>query len=400
MLLHSLWLAERPNISDGLKAALLRQFSSPEELYYCRESELAALEMGGMTPEALEALGDKSLDGAEKTLEICLKGGVSILTPEDPKYPDRLRALYDAPVLLYYKGTLPEFDDLPTIALVGTRKASPYGLKTAQRLGGEIAQGGGLVVSGLAEGVDAAAMLGALNQRSSVVGVLGCGIDLVYPRKNKDLYLQTECQGCILTEYAPGTPPLRWNFPKRNRIISGLSCGTVVVEAPEKSGSLLTARLALDQGRDVFVVPGNVDDPRCAGSNRLLRSGAIAVSCGQDVLAEYEGLYGGKLPRYSPISREEKPEKPGAKEPLKKKLSREPIDKAVPELYSDRVVPGIRLSEEERKVLDAIGPGEILVDEVIAKSGLPTGKLLSLLTMLELKGAICRLPGKRVSKKR
>ena len=282
----------------------------------------------------------------------------------------------------------------------GTRKASPYGLKTAQRLGGEIAQGGGLVVSGLAEGVDAAAMLGALNQRASVVGVLGCGIDLVYPRKNKDLYLQTECQGCILTEYAPGTPPLRWNFPKRNRIISGLSCGTVVVEAPEKSGSLLTARLALDQGRDVFVVPGNVDDPRCAGSNRLLRSGAIAVSCGQDVLAEYQGLYRGKLPRYSPISREEKPEKPGAKEPLKKKLSREPIDKAVPELYSDRVVPGIRLSEEERRVLDAIGPGEILVDEVIAKSGLPTGKLLSLLTMLELKGAICRLPGKRVSKKR
>ena len=400
MLLHSLWLAERSNISDGLKAALLRQFSSPEELYYCRESELAALEMGGMTPEALEALGDKSLDGAEKTLETCLKDGVSFLTPEDPKYPDRLRALYDAPVLLYYKGTLPEFDDLPTIALVGTRKASPYGLKTAQRLGGEIAQGGGLVVSGLAEGVDAAAMVGALNQRASVVGVLGCGIDLVYPRKNKDLYLQTECQGCILTEYAPGTPPLRWNFPKRNRIISGLSCGTVVVEAPEKSGSLLTARLALDQGRDVFVVPGNVDDPRCAGSNRLLRSGAIAVSCGQDVLAEYQGLYRGKLPRYSPISQEEKLEKPGAKEPLKKKLSREPIDKALPELYSDRVVPGIRLSEEERRVLDAIGPGEILVDEVIAKSGLPTGKLLSLLTMLELKGAICRLPGKRVSKKR
>lgn len=400
MLLHSLWLAERPNISDGLKAALLRQFSSPEELYYCRESELAALEMGGMTPEALEALGDKSLDGAEKTLETCLKDGVSFLTPEDPKYPDRLRALYDAPVLLYYKGTLPEFDDLPTIALVGTRKASPYGLKTAQRLGGEIARGGGLVVSGLAEGVDAAAMLGALNQRASVVGVLGCGIDLVYPRKNKDLYLQTECQGCILTEYAPGTPPLRWNFPKRNRIISGLSCGTVVVEAPEKSGSLLTARLALDQGRDVFVVPGNVDDPRCAGSNRLLRSGAIAVSCGQDVLAEYQGLYRGKLPRYSPISQEEKLGKPVAKEPLKKKLSREPIDKAVPELYSDRVVPGIRLSEEERRVLDAIGPGEILVDEVIAKSGLPTGKLLSLLTMLELKGAICRLPGKRVSRKR
>ena len=404
MLLHSLWLAERPNMSEGVKAALLRHFSSPEELYYCQESELLELEIHGMTAEGLEALGDKSLDGAEKTLEKCLKDGVSFLTMEDPKYPDRLRALYDAPVLLYYKGTLPEFDRLTTVALVGTRKASLYGLKTAQRLGGEIARGGGLVVSGLADGVDAAAMLGALNERSSVVGVLGCGIDVVYPRKNKDLYLQTECQGCILTEYAPGTPPLRWNFPKRNRIISGLSCGTLVVEAPEKSGSLLTARYALDQGRDVFVVPGNVDDPRCAGSNRLLRSGAIAVSCGEDVLAEYEGMYPGKLPRHAgPLpatSRREKPEKTPAKEPLKKKLTEKPIDKAAPGLYSDQVAAGPRLTEEEQKVCDAIGPGEILVDEVIAKSGLPAGKILSLLTMLELKGAICRLPGKRVSKKR
>ena len=404
MLLHSLWLAERPNMSEGVKAALLRHFSSPEELYYSQESELLELDIRGMTSEGVEALQDKNLDGAEKTLEKCLKDGVSFLTVEDPKYPDRLRALYDAPVLLYYRGTLPEFDDLPAIALVGTRKASAYGLKTAQRLGGEIARGGGLVVSGLAEGVDAAAMLGALNERSSVVGVLGCGIDMVYPRKNKDLYRQTECQGCILTEYAPGTPPLRWNFPKRNRIISGLSCGTVVVEAPEKSGSLLTARYALDQGRDVFVVPGNVDDPRCAGSNRLLRSGAIAVSCGEDVLAEYEGMYPGKLPRH-PVavcatSRREKPEKIPAKEPLKKKLTDKPIDKAAPGLYSDQVTAGPKLTEEEQKVCDAIGSGETLVDEVIAKAGLPAGKILSLLTMLELKGAICRLPGKRVSKKR
>ena len=404
MLLHSLWLAERPNMSDGFKAALLRHFSSPEELYYCKESELLSLEIHGMTPEGLEALKDKSLDEAEKTLEKCLRDNVSFLTMEDEPYPDRLRALYDAPLLLYYKCTLPKFDELTTVALVGTRKASTYGLKTAHRLGGEIAQGGGLVVSGLADGIDSAAMIGALNERASVVGVLGCGIDVVYPRKNKDLYLQTECQGCILTEYAPGTPPLRWNFPKRNRIISGLSCGTVVVEAPEKSGSLLTAKYALDQGRDVFVVPGNVDDARCAGSNRLLRSGAIAVSCGADVLAEYEGIYPGKLSRHpgplSPTSQWQKPEKTPAKEPLKKNLTGKPIDKAAQGLYSDQVAAGPKLTEEERKVYDAIGSGEALVDEVIARSALPTGKILSLLTMLELKGAICRLPGKRVSKKR
>ena len=282
MLLYWLWLANRPNVSDGVKCALMRQFSDPQDVYFASEEELR--QVPGMTRQALEALKGRDLEEAEKILEDCARLNIQVLTMKDDRYPQRLRGIYDAPVLLYYKGTLPELDRLASVGVVGTRKPSVYGLQMAQRMGAALASGGALVVSGLAEGIDGAAMLGALNPGVAAVGVLGCGADVVYPKSNRELFLQTECQGCILTEYAPGTPPHGWNFPRRNRIISGLSCGVGVVEAPEKSGALLTARMALDQGRDVFVIPGNVDMPGFVGSNRLLRDGAIAVSTGEDVL--------------------------------------------------------------------------------------------------------------------
>ena len=400
MLLHWLWLAERPGISDMVKNSLLRQVSSPEELFSYGKEELSRLEALGLTQEGLESLMDKDLGRASKVMERCLGQGIRILTQGDPEYPRRLEALGDPPLLLYYKGTLPEFDELPAIGVVGTRRAGIYGLRTARRLGQEIAQGGGVVVSGLAEGIDAAAMSGALDQGGWAVGVLGCGADIVYPRSNRTLFEKTERQGCILTQYAPGTPPIRWNFPKRNRIISGLSCGVVVVEAPEKSGALSTARAAADQGREVFVVPGSVDDAGFTGSNRLLRGGAIAVSCGQDILAEYEGLYGGKLSRISPVFQCPKPEKAPENSQPKKKLTHKGIDKAAKPPYSDGGSPMPELSEEERLVVEAVGPGERNLDDVIAQAGLPAGKALSILTMLELKGIVSRGAGKRVSRMR
>ena len=400
MLLHWLWLAERPGLSDTVKNALLRQVSSPEELFSYGKEDLSRLEAPGLTQEGLESLLEKDLSGAGKVMERCLGLGIRILTQGDPEYPGRLRALAEGPLLLYYKGTLPEFDELPAIGVVGTRRAGAYGLRTARRLGQEIAQGGGLVVSGLADGIDAAAMSGALDQGGHVVGVLGCGADIVYPKINRTLFEKTERQGCILTQYAPGTPPIRWNFPKRNRIISGLSCGVVVVEAPEKSGALSTARAAADQGREVFVVPGSVDDAGFTGSNRLLRGGAIAVSCGQDILAEYAGLYGEKGSRISPVSQEKKPEKPSENLQPKKKLTHKAIDKAAKPPYSDEGSPMPELSEEERRVVEAIGPGEQNVDDVIARAGLPAGKALSILTILELKGVVSRGTGKRVSRTR
>lgn len=399
MLLYWLWLAQCNEVKDGVKAALVRQFEDPERLFFAEKQEILDAEIEGLTGENLDILLQHDLSAAEETLSDCAKAGLQVLTYDSPLYPKRLKAIYDPPIVLYYRGTLPDFDKLPTIGVVGTRHPSVYGRQAAKRLGGEIAAAGGLVVSGLAEGIDGAAMEAALSAGFPAVGVLGCGADVVYPRKHKALFQETERLGCILSEYAPGSPPLGWHFPRRNRIISGLSCGVVVVEAPERSGSLLTTRHALEQGRDVFVVPGNVDMESFRGSNRLLRSGAIAVSSGRDVMEEYDLLYPEKLlPKQGldkPKKAEKQEPKPEAPEILKKKT----IDNGNPPPYSGQndILQG--LSADEQTVMTAIGTGIESVDDVIAKTGLPSGKVLGILTMLEIRKKIVRHPGKRVSRR-
>ena len=399
MLLYWLWLAQCNEVKDGVKAALVRQFEDPERLFFAEKQEILDAEIEGLTGEHLDILLQHDLSAAEETLSDCAKAGLQVLTYDSPLYPRRLKAIYDPPIVLYYRGTLPDFDKLPTIGVVGTRHTSVYGRQAAKRLGGEIAAAGGLVVSGLAEGIDGAAMEAALSAGFPAVGVLGCGADVVYPRKHKALFQETERLGCILSEYAPGSPPLGWHFPRRNRIISGLSCGVVVVEAPERSGSLLTAKHALEQGRDVFVVPGNVDMESFRGSNRLLRSGAIAVSSGRDVMEEYDLLYPEKLlPKRGldkPKKAEKQEPKPEAPEILKKKT----IDNGNPPPYSGQndILQG--LSADEQTVMTAIGTGIESVDDVIAKTGLPSGKVLGILTILEIRKKIVRHPGKRVSRR-
>ena len=399
MLLYWLWLAQCNEVKDGVKAALVRQFEDPERLFFAEKQEILDAEIEGLTGEHLDVLLRHDLSAAEETLSDCAKAGLQVLTYDSSLYPRRLKAIYDPPIVLYYRGTLPDFDKLPTIGVVGTRHPSVYGRQAAKRLGGEIAAAGGLVVSGLAEGIDGAAMEAALSAGFPAVGVLGCGADVVYPRKHKALFQETERLGCILSEYAPGSPPLGWHFPRRNRIISGLSCGVVVVEAPERSGSLLTAKHALEQGRDVFVVPGNVDMESFRGSNRLLRSGAIAVSSGRDVMEEYDLLYPEKLLPKKELDKPKKAEKqepkPEAPEILKKKT----IDNGNPPPYSGQndILQG--LSADEQTVMTAIGTGIESVDDVIAKTGLPSGKVLGILTMLEIRKKIVRHPGKRVSRR-
>lgn len=395
MLLYWLWLAGCKDIKDGTKTALVRHFEDPENIFRTDQAALREANIDGLTEKQAEVLLRHDLREAEKTLTDCMALGIQVLTLGDDRYPRRLKELYDAPVVLYYKGTLPDFDNLTTVALVGTRHPSDYGRQAAARLGGEIAAAGGLVVSGLAEGIDAAAMGAALAQGVPAVGVLGCGADIVYPPKNKGLFQQTEELGCILSEFAPGSPPLGWHFPKRNRIISGLSCGVVVVEAPEKSGALLTAKHALEQGRDVFAVPGNVDTESFRGSNRLLRAGAIAVATGQEIMEEYEGIYPDKLLRVQRKSTVPMPEKRAIPKNLKKKT----IDNGDSPPYSEQNDPLAGLSTEERAVMAAIGSGIQSVDDVIALSGLPSGKVLGLLTMLEIRKKILRHPGKRVSRR-
>ena len=416
MLQHWIWLAHRPAVSDRIKIRLLEHFRDPEDIYFADGESYRHVE--GMTPEAAASLKDKDLSGAQTALDACRREKLHILTIRDAGYPSRLKNISDPPILLYYKGQLPDFDGQPAIGVVGTRKASAYGLQTAKRMGYQIARCGGIVVSGMAYGIDAMAMSGALTAGQTTVGVLGCGADIVYPLSNRGLFEDVAMYGCILSEFAPGTQPAKWTFPRRNRIISGLSNGILVVEAPEKSGALITAGHALDQGRDVFVVPGNIDQPGFAGSNRLLRDGATLVSSGWDVLCEYEAIYPDKIrkdlsPSHQTVYPDEiaktvseaekhrpkvaqKPEVPGKSNPLKKISEKKSIDNQASEAYSDvnTILP--KLSPEEQKVVSALGSGERLVDDVIAETGLTTGRILALLTMLELKGVVKRLPGKRI----
>ena len=295
-------LAEFLPISSSGHLALLQQFRDPEDIFYAEDK--AFDHIAQLTQEAKLSLQDKNLTPAEEILDACRREKLHILTFRDAAYPSALKNIADPPVVLYYRGQLPDWDATAVIGVVGTRKASVYGMTTAKRLGYQIGKCGGILVSGMAYGIDSMAMSGALTAGQSVVGVLGCGADIVYPLSNRALFRDTEQYGCILSEFPPGTPPSKWNFPRRNRIISGLSNGVLVIEAPEKSGALITARLAAEQGRDVFAVPGNIDIPTCVGSNRLLRDGAIMVSSGWDVLCEYQGLYPDRIRKADAASRQ------------------------------------------------------------------------------------------------
>ena len=413
MLIHWIWLATRSGMNDRMKTDILQHFQDPEDAFYADAEAFRQVE--GLTKENLDALCDKSLKQARKILDQCTDKDIHILTFQDAAYPKRLKNISDPPLVLYYKGRLPDMDDSPLVAVVGTRQASAYGLTAAKRMGYAIAKCGGTVVSGMAFGIDGVSASGALTAGGTVIGVLGCGADVVYPLSNRGLFADVERCGCLLTEFPPETPPYKWNFPKRNRIISGLSCGVLVVEAPFKSGALITARQAADQGRDVFVVPGNIDVPTCAGSNALLRDGAIAVSCGWDVMCEYESLYPDKVHPEKASSQlqaypdevaqvraetekqllkvAQKPrllEKIGA---VKTKKDKKVIDNGDTTPYIDVEKKLPPLNSEEQAVIDQLKQGQRLRDDVIAGSGLPAGKVAAVLTMLEIKGIIRRLPG-------
>ena len=410
MLIHWIWFATRTGMGDKTKAVLLSHFEDPEAIYFAPELEFERF--GDLSGSAVESLMDKDLTECEQILAQCQEKGIHILTFRDAAYPNRLKNIPDPPMVLYYKGTLPSLDELPVIGVVGTRKASVYGMTSAKRLGYQIAACGGTVVSGMASGIDGVAMKGALTAGGTVVGVLGCGADVIYPASNRWLYADTEKYGCILTEFPPGTAPLGRNFPRRNRIISGLSCGVLVVEAPEKSGALITARLSADQGRDVFVVPANIDVVSARGSNALMRDGAIPVSSGWDIMSEYRYQFPGKVrqrrtavlltanaeelsrEREEPARVAETPRKREEKKPEKPAPRKKVIDKSEKSAYSDFKKTQPVLTPDEQLIVDVLKGGQMLVDDVIAESGKAPGVILASLTLLEVKGVVRRLPGR------
>lgn len=292
------WLTALPGLSNRSRLLLLERYGSPEDVYYADPEELAQVE--GLTPGQASLLADKSLSRADRILADCARGDMFLLTMQDAAYPARLRDIFDPPVLLYGKGSLPLFDEEAAIAVVGTRSCTPYGLRCAHRMGYELARQGAVVVSGMAKGIDGAAMRGALQAGGFTAAVLGGGVDVVYPAENRRLYEDIAATGVLLSEYPPRTEPEGWRFPMRNRILSGLSVAAVVVEAPLRSGALITAENAMEQGRDVFAVPGPIDTPNSAGCHRLIREGAILATCAGDILSEYESRFPHKLRRTAP----------------------------------------------------------------------------------------------------
>ncbi len=395
MLVHWIWLSQLSGLSLQRKVALVRRFRDPEEIY--RASEESFRELGA----DVAALENKDLSCARRIIDRCAQLRIGILTYGDGAYPTRLKNVEEPPLVLYYKGVLPDWESAPVIGVVGTRKASLYGLQTAAAMGMQLAAGGALVVSGGASGIDTSTLKGALNTGKPAVAVLGFGPDVIYPKNNSDLFAKIAEQGCLISEYPPGTPAYSWNFPRRNRIISGISNGVLVVEAPVISGALITARNAWDQGRDVFVVPGNIDMETSAGSNGLLRERATAVFTGWDILREYESMYPGKLTRVEgkPAMKLSEPaafpkqDIPGAGK--NDKLSVDNRDKSHYSVLNNAP----ELTQEEKNLLKFLSDTPVSVDEVIAQAGVPAAKVLSILTVLGLKGVVINHPGKCVSLK-
>lgn len=385
------WLSEVKGLSNRSKLLLLEHFGTPEEIYYAAEDEYRLVE--GFLPKQMELLADKSLSGVDKILGDCQRLGLRILTMQDADYPVRLRNIFEPPCLLYVKGQLPAFDEEAAVAMVGTRKATPYGIESAEKLAFGLAKQGALVVSGAAYGIDASAHRGALRAGARTVAVLGNGIDVVYPAGNEWLYRDIAASGALISEYPPGTSAEGWHFPIRNRIISGLCLATVVVEAPEeRSGALITANTALEQGRDVFAVPGAIDAPMSRGCNRLIADSAAGlVMDSWDILREYEAQYPHKLHcdrvelphTLGYQARSEEQAKAAAKEQEKEKL---------PAL--DLNDPGSALSDDQIDILRVLRDGALQVDDVIEKTQLPTRRVLSALTVLEIDGYVRQGSGK------
>lgn len=388
-----LWLSSLKGVPNQLKLSLLAYFGTPERIFMAETGEYLLLD--GMTRPIAELLEDKSLREADRILGECERLGLRILTLHDAEYPDRLRNIYDPPILLYVRGRLPLFDDEVAIAMVGSRKSSDYALRMSEQIAYQLASHGAVVVSGLAAGGDAAAHRGALRAGGFTAGVIGGGHDTVYPYENRFLYEDLAVRGVILSEYPPGTHHDGKHFPVRNRIISGLSLGVVVTEAGERSGTLITAGRALDQGRDVFAIPGRIDEPGCIGSNRLLRDGAMLVTEAWDILTHYESRYPHKLRvRSSQEATRFGEHEPHGKTPPPKEKETKPVESTLPVLALDS---NHGLSNDQITILKALSGAVLQIDDIIDQTQIPTRQVLSALTILEIEGYVAQSSGKRFS---
>ncbi|HSV72592.1 MAG TPA: DNA-processing protein DprA [Chthonomonadales bacterium] len=347
-------------LQASMANALLDAFGDPEAVFSA--SPAAVGEVDGLTPRAINALRDPAFMPTAVQSARIESGDVCILPRTDPDYPQPLRGVPDAPPVLFVMGRLDERDRF-AVGIVGTRQASPYGRSVTAKLARDLAQAGMTVVSGGALGIDAAAHRAALDAGGRTLVVLGCGIDVNYPRENRPMFdaVAARDQGAVLSEWPLTASPEPWRFPLRNRIISGLSMGVVVTEAPKQSGALITAGIAAEQGREVMAVPGNVDRPFSQGANELIRDGAHLVSSASDVLRVLNVLT------------------------LEPPASAQPVGTQTPSVSS--------LPEVQRVLMEHLSLTPKHLDALAADARLPTVEVSAQITMLELAGLVRRLPG-------
>ena len=350
--------------------ALVDEFGSLPAIFAAPVSKLS--ETPGISQNIATAIsGFKGWDKVKVELEFLSKNDINIITYQDELYPVKLMNIYDRPPFLYVRGNLNKDDT--NIAIVGSRLASTYGKYITERISRELALKGLSIVSGMARGIDSVAHRGALTAHGRTIAVLGSGLDVIYPPENKKLYADIIQNGAVISEFPLGTPPRSANFPTRNRIISGMSYGVVIVEAGEKSGSLITARLALEQGREVFAVPGSIDAAGSRGTNKLIKQGAKLIENTDDILEEI-------LPQFERTI-VLKPHSIANSEAIAAKSS---------EIFS----------AIDQKIIDFISGSRVHIDDLISSTGLSSADILSALTTLELKGMVRQYPGKFFSLKK
>lgn len=348
------FLAHSPGITSNILKRLINSFGTAEKIYNASRKEL--FENNLLAEDKINAFMEwKNKFDPEHIWSLLEEKDIKIVTLADHLYPSLLKEIYNPPYMLYYKGSLHEFDK--TIAVVGSRKATPYGEKITRNISRSLSEHGFVIVSGMARGIDSFSHLGSLDALGKTIAVLGSGVDVLYPPENKKLYNSIVAEGCVLSEFPPGTPPESWRFPARNRIISGLSLGVVVVEAAHKSGALITVDFALEQGREVFSVPGPINSKYSLGTNELIKQGAKPLTCIEDVLDQFD---------------------------TKLLTENSNFDK-----------PEVELSNIEKKILAQLEYIPIDIDYIASRTEFSSAEINSACILMEMKGLIKKTPGKK-----
>ncbi len=391
-----LWLSAAQGVSCAAKAALLDYYGEPERAFYAPNNEFKRIK--GISDRETQILERRDTERCSIIEEECACQNISIITLNDAAYPKGLKNICAPPPVIYLKGQLKSLDDFPYVAVIGTRSASAYGLKMGREIAWQICRCGGGVISMLTAGIDSEAAKGALLAGGKCIGVLGVPHEFANDRLSEDV----AARGALISEYPPGTKPMRSFFRERNRIASGISLGVVVVEAPERSGTRLFATEAAEQGKEIFAIPGNADAANCVGTNALIKEGAKLVTNGAEVMEEFEALY----PDIVKINREACPDMPEEakntvktpeKQEKKSKIQENTVDNKNGRGYIDLREQLSTLSEEQLKIITAIDKNAVHIDDIIETTGLPTAKVLAQLTFLEIKGYVKREAGRRIS---